>query len=112
MSQIFVTVREKCRFRSKKTQLKKIIISTEKPKLSRFLSTLQLHRTTRVTVTANVLIDANLTRCHHVTSGVAACCAAGDGERLERVQPPGERCGLAEGGSAGADEPQQSSPGP
>lgn len=39
-------------------------------------------------------------------------CAAGDGERLERVQPPGERRGVAAGGPAGADEPQRSSSGP
>lgn len=39
-------------------------------------------------------------------------CAAGDGERLERVQPPGEGRGVAEGGPGGADEPQRSPPGP
>lgn len=66
----------------------------------------------RVTVTVNVLIDVNLTRCCHITSGAAACCTAGDGERLERVQPPGERRGLAEGGPAGTDEPQRSFSGP
>ena len=43
---------------------------------------------------------------------MAACCAAGDGERLERVQPSGERRGLAEGGPAGTDEPQRSFSGP
>lgn len=39
-------------------------------------------------------------------------CAAGDGERLEGVQPPGEGRGLAEGGAAGAYEPQRPSSGP
>lgn len=36
------------------------------------------------------------------------CCFAGDGERVEWVQPAGERCGLAEVGPAGTDEPQRS----
>lgn len=53
-----------------------------------------------LTAAANVLMDAKLTRCH--------ARAAGDGERLERVRPPGERRGLAEGGPAGSDEPRRS----
>lgn len=61
----------------------KKIVSAKKAKLSPFLSILQLDLTTRVPVTVNVLMDANLTRCCHITSGVAACCAAGDGECLE-----------------------------
>lgn len=45
--------------------------------------------------------------CHYNMECVL-CCVAGDGERMEWVQPAGERCGLAEVSPAGTDEPQWS----